>query len=124
MKQWVFVAVLVCILPALAGQQWPGAQSPAPASSLVTADRLVNAEAEPHNWLMYSGDYKSRRYSGLDQIHKQNVSDLQVQWIYQLQEPGRSGTTPLVVDGMMYITESPSSVIALDAASGRPILAI
>ena len=85
MKRWTFVAVLVCILPALApalaGQQRPGAQSPAPASSLVTADRLVNAETEPHNWLMYSGDYKSRRYSGLDQIDKQNVADLEVQWI-------------------------------------------
>ena len=118
MKRWS--TVLAFILPAFAGQQQPGAQSSAPASDLVTAERLVNAEAEPHNWLMYSGDYKSRRYSGLDQIHRGNVSRLQVQWIYQLQEPGRAGTTPLVVDGMMYITESPSSVIALDAATGRP----
>ena len=119
-KRSVFIAVLACILPVLAGQPPSNAQSPTQTSGLVTADRLVNAEAEPHNWPMYSGDYKSRRYSGLDQFHKQNVSDLQVQWMYQLQEPGRSGTTPLVVDGMMYITEAPSSVIALDAASGRP----
>ena len=118
-KRWTFVAGVACVL-AFVGQPRSGAQSPSPASSLVTADRLANAESEPHNWLMYSGDYKSRRYSGLDQIHKRNVSDLQVEWIYQLQESGRSGTTPLVVDGMMYITESPSSVIALDAASGRP----
>ena len=116
-KRWTFVAVLACLV-AFIGPQRSGAQ--APASRLVTADRLVNAESEPDNWLMYSGDYKSRRYSGLDQIHKRNVADLQVEWIYQLQESGRSGTTPLVVDGMMYITESPSSVIALDAASGRP----
>jgi len=119
-KRWLFIAVLVCLPPTLASQQQADAQAPTPTSNLVTTDRLVNAEAEPHNWLMYSGDYKSRRYSGLDQIDKQNVSDLEVQWIYQLQEPGRSGTTPLVVDGMMYITESPSSVIALDAESGRP----
>ena len=78
-KRWAFVVgVLVCFLPALAGQQRSGAQSPTAGSSLVTGDRLVNAAAEPHNWLMYSGDYKSRRYSGLDQIHKQNVSDLEV----------------------------------------------
>ena len=119
-KRWLFIAVLVCLPPTLASQQQADAQAPTPTSNLVTTDRLVNAEAEPHNWLMYSGDYKSRRYSGLGQIDKQNVSDLEVQWIYQLQEPGRSGTTPLVVDGMMYITESPSSVIALDAESGRP----
>ena len=119
-KRWLFIAALVSILPTLTSQQQLDAQSPTPTSNLVTTDRLVNAEAEPHNWLMYSGDYKSRRYSGLDQIDKQNVSDIEVQWIYQLQEPDRFGATPLVVDGMMYITESPSSVIALDAASGRP----
>ncbi len=119
-KRWLFIVALVSILPTLASQQQLDTQPHTPTSNLVTTDRLVNAEAEPHNWLMYSGDYKSRRYSGLDQIDKQNVSDIEVQWIYQLQEPGRSGTTPLVVDGMMYITESPSSVIALDAASGRP----
>ena len=124
MKRWAFVAVLSCTLPAFAGQQQPDPQPREPAAlaaalSPVTAERLVNAEAEPHNWLMYSGDYESRRYSGLDQIHRKSVPQLQVQWAYQLQEPGRAGTTPLVVDGMMYITESPSSVIALDAATGR-----
>ena len=50
MKRWS--AVLAIILPAFSAQQQPGAQSPAPASNLVTAERLVNAEAEPHNWLM------------------------------------------------------------------------
>ena len=57
MKRWAFVAVLSCTLPAFAGQQQPGRQprepvSPAAARSPVTAERLVNAEAEPHNWLM------------------------------------------------------------------------
>ena len=87
---------------------------------LVTAERLVNAEAEPDNWLMYSGDYKSRRYTGLDQIDTTNVAGLKVRWVYQMAELGRAGTTPLVVDGVMYITEPPSSVIALDAGTGRP----
>ena len=86
----------------------------------VTAERLVNAEAEPDNWLMYSGDYKSRCYTGLDQIDSTNVAGLQVRWVYQMAELGRAGTTPLVVDGVMYITEPPSSVIALDARTGRP----
>ena len=65
-KRWLFIAALVSILPTLTSQQQLDAQSPTPTSNLVTTDRLVNAEAEPHNWLMYSGDYKSRRYSGLD----------------------------------------------------------
>ena len=118
-------AVLLVSVLAFAGQPRTGAQSQQPSSPVpgfrpVTAERLVNAPAEPQNWLMYSGDYKSRRYSGLDQIHQGNVTQLQVQWAYQLQDPGRAGTTPLVVDGVMYITASPSSVIALDAKTGRP----
>ena len=110
---------------ALTDLQQAEAQSTAPSRAVptlnpVTPDRLVNAAAEPRNWLMYSGDYKSRRYSGLNQIHQQNVSRLQMQWVYQLGALDRAETTPLVVDGVMYITESPSNVIAVDAATGRP----
>ena len=92
----------------------------APAFTPVTAERLVNAEAEPHNWLTYSGNYKAQRYSGLDQIDRRNVAGLEIAWVYQLQALDRAETTPLVVDGVMYITESPSTVIAVDAGTGRP----
>ena len=92
----------------------------APAFTPVTAERLVNAEDEPHNWLMYSGNYKAQRYSRLDQIDRRNVAGLEIAWVYQLQALDRAETTPLVVDGVMYITESPSTVIAVDAGTGRP----
>ncbi len=95
-------------------------QREAPAFSPVTPERLVNADAEPHNWLMYSGNYMAQRYSGLDQIDRRNVGDLEIAWVYQLAVLDRAETTPLVVDGVMYITESPSTVIAVDAATGRP----
>ena len=91
-----------------------------PAFSPVTAERLVNAQAEPHNWLMYSGNYYAQRYSGLDQIDRQNVAGLEIAWVHQLHVLDRAETTPLVVDGVMFITESPSTVIAVDAGSGRP----
>lgn len=101
-----------------------GAASPAnvigPADSPVTAERLVDAAAEPENWLMYSGDYKSQRYSTLDQIDRSNVADLRVAWVHQFNTLSRVETTPIVVDGLMIITESPSNVIALDAVTGRP----
>ena len=86
----------------------------------VTAERLVNAAAEPENWLMYSGDYTSQRYSTLDQIDRSNVADLRVAWVHQFNTLSRVETTPIVVDGLMIITESPSNVIALDAVTGRP----
>ena len=61
---------------------------------------------------MYSGDYYSQRYSRLDQIDRDSAPRLQLQWAYQLRALDRAETTPLVVDGVMYVTESPSNVIA------------
>jgi len=86
----------------------------------VTWERLVNAEEEPQNWLMYSGTLDSKRYSRLDQVHNRNVNRLELKWTYQLSALDRAETTPLVVDGVMFITEAPSNVLAVDAATGRP----
>ena len=85
----------------------------------VTWDRLVNAADEPQNWLMYSGTFDSKRHSGLDQVHNRNVHRLELKWAYQLSALDRAETTPLVVDGVMFITEAPSNVVAVDAATGR-----
>ena len=71
-------------------------------------------------WSHYLGDPGRSHYSTLSQIDTTNVAGLQVRWVHQMAELGRAGTTPLVVDGVMYITEPPSSVIALDAGTGRP----
>ena len=84
----------------------------------VPFDRLREAAAEPRNWLTYSGSYFSQRYSTLDQITPANVDDLQLQWVYQA--AGRPWqATPLVVDGVMYVSRRPNSVVALDARTGR-----
>jgi len=91
-----------------------------PSLSPVTWERLVNAANEPHNWLMYSGTLDSQRFSRLDQIQKRNVSDLKLQWSYQIPQIDAAETVPLVVDGVMFVTESPSNLVALDAKTGRP----
>ena len=114
------VALAIGSLVVVTDAQQPGNDTPIPAFNPVTPERLVNAEDEPHNWLMYSGNYKSQRYSGLNDIDRRNVADLEIAWVYQLNALDRAETTPLVVDGVMYITESPSTVIAVDAATGRP----
>ncbi len=90
------------------------------ADRFVTSDRLVNADQEPENWLMYSGEYNSQRYSRLDQVNRANVADLKVEWVHQFNTLSVVETSPVVVDGLMFITESPSTLIALDAATGRP----
>ena len=81
----------------------------------VTPQRLAAAASEPQNWLTYSGNYSSKRYSPLDQITPANVKNLKLQWVYQAPVAGNWQTTPLVVDGMMYITQRPNDVVALDA---------
>jgi len=88
--------------------------------SPVTWERLVNAADEPHNWLMYNGTLDSQRFSRLDQIDTENVGGLVLKWAHHIPQLGRAETTPLVVDGVMFITESPSNVVAVDAVTGRP----
>src|SRR5260370_40147057 len=85
----------------------------------VTYERLLNAGKEPGNWMTYSGSYRSWRYSSLDQITRQTASRLKVEWVFQMPTPLMVETTPLVADGIMYLTEPPSNVVALDAATGR-----
>ena len=69
---------------------------------------------------MYSATLDSRRFSGLDQIDPQNVGGLELVWAHQIPLLERAETTPLVVDGVMFITELPSNVVAVDATTGRP----
>ena len=94
------------------------------ATADVSYQQLVNAANEPHNWLTYSGSYRSERYSPLDEIDRGNVANLKVIWAYQMQPSTLTGTglvetTPLVVDGIMYLTEPASTVTALDARTGK-----
>ena len=103
-----FLSLLILVGAA----QWLNAQ--------VTYERLLKADSEPGNWLTYSGSYRSWRYSALDQIQPENVGRLKVAWVHQMPTRHRIEATPIVADGVMYVTEPPSNVFALDAATGRP----
>jgi alcohol dehydrogenase (cytochrome c) len=94
------------------------AQAPPPP---VTFERLRNAAAEPHNWLTYSGSYNGQRHSPLAQIKPGNVAAVTPTWVYQSRESGKIETSPIVVDGVVYITEKPHIVTALDGRTGRPL---
>src|SRR5690242_19304481 len=92
---------------------------PAALRAQVTPERLLRAPSEPQNWLTYSGSYMSQRYTPLQQITAANVKNLELQWVFQAQSLQKFETTPLVVDGVMYLTQSPDDLIALDAKNGR-----
>jgi len=82
-------------------------------------ERILNAADEPENWLTYNGGYMSQRHSLLDQINPDNVGTLELKWVLQNQVFGAWQSNPLIVDGIMYVTERPNSVMAVDAVTGR-----
>lgn len=86
----------------------------------VSFARLQNATAEPQNWLTYWGDLKGTHYSGLKQITPSNAPTLKSTWTHQL-GGNTVETTPLVVDGMMFVTGPLNNATALDARTGRPL---
>lgn len=97
----------------------PGPWSPS-ADLNVSFERIRNAREEPQNWLTYFGDYQGTHYSRLKSITPANVASLKSQWSFQF-----AGTnvevTPLVVDGIMFVTGPKNNAAALDARTGRPI---
>ena len=96
-----------------------GVLAAASVSAQVTYDRLVQAAREPQHWLTYSGTYSAQRYSTLDQITPRNVATLEQKWVFQLNSLHTFQATPLVVDGVIYLTQPPNDVVALDARTGR-----
>jgi alcohol dehydrogenase (cytochrome c) len=86
----------------------------------VSNARLLNAAREPQNWLSHSATYDNQRYSQLKTITPANAKNLEMKWAYQTFSTWSFETTPLVVDGVMYLTSGPNDVTALDAATGRP----
>ena len=87
----------------------------------VTYERIRNASNEPGNWLTYGGNYAGHRHSTLAEITPANVANLKPVWVYQQADSSKWEVTPIVVNGIMYISERPNIVTALDARTGRVI---
>jgi alcohol dehydrogenase (cytochrome c) len=84
----------------------------------VPFERIRDSAETAHDWLTYSGTYSGQRYSKLAEITRKNVNSLKLEWIFQTSST-RIEASPIVVDGIMYLTEPPDKVRALDARDGR-----
>src|SRR5262245_33021558 len=108
--------------PALAGAETGGAATtttkPAPASA-VTQDQLGKAASDEANFLHTNGNYDQTRYFPGKQINTSNVAHLHPAWIFQTEVKESMETTPIVVNGVMYITTSFDHVYALNAETGE-----
>ncbi|HKF66989.1 MAG TPA: c-type cytochrome, partial [Vicinamibacterales bacterium] len=91
-------------------------------TEIITTKDLLDGFKNPSRWAMYSGDYTGTRHSPLTQITSQNVSRLTPQWAFQADTiaTGRGfESTPLVIDGVIYLTGANGNAWAIDARTGR-----
>ena len=80
--------------------------------------RLTSASNATSDWLTYGHTYENQRFSALDQINRDNVTQLVPRWIYQTGISATFLASPVVADGVMYISTPRNDVVALDAISG------
>ena len=107
------------------GPSTPPPAGTAPAAktaAAVDAARLIGADTEPGNWMAPGRTYGEQHFSPLNKIDADNVKGLGLAWYYDLDVAHRAQeATPLVIDGVMYITGAWSKVFALDAKTGAPL---
>jgi alcohol dehydrogenase (cytochrome c) len=87
----------------------------------VTPDRLINADKEPHNWLMNHRTYDAQRHSPLDKINKTNVKSLKLAYAVALGGTSVNENlqaTPLVEDGYLYVVDQWGVLYKIDGRSG------
>jgi len=82
-------------------------------------EAIINADQHPGEWLSHGRTYDEKRYSPLAEIDQKNVSNLGLSWQYATGNKRGMEATPIVADGVMYITTAWSRVVALDASSGK-----
>jgi PQQ-dependent dehydrogenase (methanol/ethanol family) len=102
-------------LPALA------AQPAGPPGAGVDGAKIAKADADPGEWLSHGRNYFEQRFSPLDKINTGNVHSLGVAWEYRTYSVRGLEATPIVADGVMFITLPWSKVIALDAKTGKEL---
>ncbi|MCL5776895.1 PQQ-binding-like beta-propeller repeat protein [Limibaculum sp. FT325] len=89
--------------------------------SHVTQDMLDRAAGDGNNFLHTNGNYHQTRYYPARQINTDNVRGLRPAWIFQTEIVDTMETSPIVVNGIMYVTTAFNHVYALDARTGRQI---
>lgn len=87
----------------------------------VDTARILAADSEPGNWLTHGRTYDEQRFSPLTSVDRSSVSDLGLAWEYELRTPRGASGTPIVVDGVMYVTSAWSLVYAIDARTGEEL---
>lgn len=87
----------------------------------VDAARIIGAADNNSDWLTHGRTYAEDRNSPLDQINRDTVADLGLAWDFELDTDRGQEATPLVIDGVVYLTSAWSKAFAVDARTGEEI---
>jgi len=115
-------AALASVAPAASGGVAPGRTGLTVPGNIDGFAPVTDAQllANPSSdWLMIRGNYRAWNYSELNQITRDNVDDLQLQWIWSMTDGGWSEPAPLVHGGVLYLYNQGNVIQALDATSGE-----
>ena len=115
----LLLAVVVASVVSLLTTTKVGQASVARSAADVDAARIVNADHDPANWLTYGRNYDEQRFSPLARISSSNAKQLGLAWFADLDTDRGQAATPLVIDGVMYVSTAWSMVKAYDAATGK-----
>ncbi len=115
--QWI-AAGCAALMMAAGGVTSAAAGQPAAA---VDTARIIGADAEPGNWMAHGRTYSEQRFSPLDTINTDTVGDLGLAWHVDLNTRRGVEATPLIVDGVMYVTGPWGVAWALDAKTGEEL---
>jgi quinohemoprotein ethanol dehydrogenase len=89
------------------------------AAAAVDAQRIINADREPGNWMSHGRTYDEQRFSPLNTINDSNADRLGLSWYFDIPTDRGMQATPLMIDGVLYVSGAWSMVYAFDAASGE-----
>jgi len=115
-RKWFSALLACCSFSSLLSAQ--AAKNTSVSARINVQPSQLNAAPVSSNWLSYNGDYTGRRYSALREITPENVSQLRAQWVFHSPNSDRLEVTPVVVDGVMFVT-SANDAYALDAQTGQ-----
>ena len=87
----------------------------------IDTQRIINTDSEPNNWLSHGRNYEEQRYSILEDINKENINKLELAWSFDMNSTRALEATPIVDNGVMFLTSEWSIVYAINAETGKKI---
>ena len=115
LRGWAACTLLICSSMSVSLLE-PAKAAALPAN--VDATRLGEADHEPGNWMTYGRTYGEQRFSPLSRITASNVKQLGLAWYADLDTNRGQEATPLVIDGVLYVSTAWSMVKAYNAKTG------